>query len=287
MEIFKDLEQAHAFAWKNRMQERSVGLVPTMGALHDGHLSLVRQSVLTCDVTIATIFVNPTQFAPGEDLAKYPRTLETDLEGLRAAGASAVVLPDANEVYPTDFSTSINPPSVASVLEGEHRPSHFAGVATIVLKLFNLIPASHAFFGQKDFQQFRVIEAMVRDLNVPIELVACPIVREDDGLAMSSRNRYLNDQERLRALRLSAALAEAQELANQGKFDLQAIENRMQQSLAGNSDSPGVDSVDYAVVVSPRTLRPVADDRESAIALIAAWVGKTRLIDNRLLKNGH
>lgn len=284
MEILKDFDEAYAFAWKKRMLGRTVGLVPTMGALHDGHLSLVHASKKACDETVATIFVNPTQFAPGEDLARYPRTLEADLESLEHAGADAVFLPDAEAVYPPEFSTTIVPPAVAGVLEGEHRPSHFAGVATIVLKLFHLIPASDAFFGQKDFQQFCVIDAMVRDLNVPIRLVACPIVREPDGLAMSSRNRYLSDQERKRALTLSTALQVAEQSVTEGQTDFSQVEAQMRNVLDGNSDNPGVDDVDYAVVVSANTLRPVQDPNESAIALIAARVGKTRLIDNRFLR---
>lgn len=287
MEILKDLDEAYAFAWKRRLRGRTIGLVPTMGALHQGHLSLVHASKKSCEDTVATIFVNPTQFAPGEDLAKYPRTLEADLESLQRAGADAVFLPDAESVYPPGLSTSIDPPAVASVLEGEHRPSHFAGVATIVLKLFHMVPASHAFFGQKDYQQFCVIESMVRDLNVPIHLVACPIVRETDGLAMSSRNRYLGDHERVRALTLSAALQVAEKSLIPEQTDFSQVEAQMRGVLDGNADNPGVDAVDYAVVVSPRTLRPVQTSDDGAIALVAARVGQTRLIDNRLLRSAN
>lgn len=283
MQILETTEQAHAFVWQRRRQGATVGLVPTMGALHEGHLSLVRNSVERCDHTVATIYVNPTQFAPGEDLSKYPRTLDADLEGLRREGAAAVFLPESDEIYPAGFSTFVQPPEVARMLEGEFRPSHFQGVATVVLKLFNILPATHAFFGQKDYQQLRVIESMVRDLNVAIEIVPCPIVRDADGLALSSRNRYLDDDERKRALRLSEALAQAEDAAAGGQRDVSAIEGMMHAVLNSAGSGLGVDVIDYAKVVDSVTLRPIKQIEDQAIALIAAKVGSTRLIDNRLL----
>ena len=185
---------------------KSVGLVPTMGALHQGHLSLVRRAKSDCDVAVATIFVNPTQFAPHEDFSRYPRTLESDLAALAAAKCDLVFVPSREEMYPPAASTFVEPPQVAQPLEGVFRPGHFRGVATVVLKLFNIIPADKAYFGQKDFQQALVIQRMVADLNVPVQVVVCPIIREPDGLAMSSRNRYLSPSERQQGLALSRAL---------------------------------------------------------------------------------
>src|SRR5262245_41735614 len=192
-----------------RRQGRSVGLVPTMGALHAGHLSLVEIARRRADVVVATIFINPTQFGPSEDFRKYPRTLETDLQALSSVGCDLVFVPSPDEIYPHGFSTYIEPPAVAAPLEGVCRPGHFRGVATVVLKLFNLIPAHFACFGQKDYQQLLVIRRMVEDLALPIEIVACPTVHEQDGLAMSSRNRYLSPAQRQQALGLSQALARA------------------------------------------------------------------------------
>ncbi|MCO8120647.1 pantoate--beta-alanine ligase [Stieleria sp. TO1_6] len=282
MQILKTPEQVYAFVWGLRRQGASVGVVPTMGALHAGHLSLVNASQQYCDHSVATIFVNPTQFAPGEDLDKYPRTLEADLEGLAASGAAAVFLPEPQVIYPPGYSTAVLPPDVARCLEGQYRPEHFQGVATIVLKLFHLIPATHAFFGQKDYQQLRVIESMVRDLNVPIEIIGCPIVRDPDGLAMSSRNRYLNPSERSRALRLSQALDRAESQLATGETDPRIIEQQMRSVLDGGDSHQGVDSIDYATVVDWRSLQPVDKISGAVVALIAAHVGSTRLIDNRL-----
>lgn len=287
MELLKTIKSAHEYVWSARMAGRSVGLVPTMGALHRGHLSLVEASEAVCDKTVATIFVNPTQFGPEEDLARYPRTLESDLKGLEDAGAAAVFLPDNQMMYPSGFSTSIRTPDVASVLEGVYRPEHFSGVATVVMKLFQILPASHAFFGQKDYQQFAVIQSMVRDLNVAIELVSCPIIRETDGLAMSSRNRYLSDDERTRAVLLSQSLEAAQGMVDDGVTQVLEIEERMRGILQPLEPGAGVDEIDYAVVVNPSTLGPVSDLRLGSIALIAARVGSTRLIDNRVLTVTH
>ncbi|PAY18602.1 pantoate--beta-alanine ligase [Rhodopirellula sp. SM50] len=283
MQILRTTEQAAELVWQWRRRDASVGLVPTMGALHEGHLSLARTSVGHCDHTVATIFVNPTQFAPHEDLSRYPRTLDADLEGLRREGVSAVFVPESDDIYPPGFSTSVQPPRVAQSLEGEFRPTHFQGVATVVLKLFHILPTTHAFFGQKDYQQLCVIRAMVRDLNVPIEIVACPTVRETDGLAMSSRNRYLNAEQRIRALRLFAALDAAEHAVHDGQRDAAEIERVMQATLLADGPEQGVDSIDYAKLVDAQTLQPIQQLDDRAVALIAAKVGSTRLIDNRLV----
>ena len=202
-----------------RNARKTIGLVPTMGALHEGHLSLVRQSLAETDETIVTIFVNPSQFAAGEDLDRYPRTLDGDLEKLTAVGVQHVFVPENTLMYPPSFSTSVVAPKVAAVLEGEFRPTHFSGVATVVLKLLNMSRADVAFFGQKDYQQACVIKAMVDDLNVNTRVRVCPIVREADGLALSSRNRYLDAEQRETALVLQKTLQHVRELISSGQND--------------------------------------------------------------------
>lgn len=269
-------------AWcvSQRANEQSIGLVPTMGALHEGHLSLVRKAKQQCDVCVATIFVNPTQFAPTEDLSRYPRPLDRDLEMLAREGVEAVFLPNDEVMYPDGFGTYVTPPPIGLPLEGISRPEHFRGVATVVMKLFQIIPADQAFFGQKDFQQLRVIEDMTRDLNVPIEVVPCEIVREPDGLAMSSRNRYLNDDERERALSISRSIDIAAEMADRGVRLVSEINDAMQAALKP------CDTIDYAVIANTRTLQPLqtlSGIPGHDVVLIAARVGKTRLIDNRIL----
>lgn len=265
-----------------RMLQRAgkmVGLVPTMGALHEGHLSLVRRAKSECEVAVATIFVNPTQFAPNEDFSKYPRTPEADLQLLGSANCDLVFVPSREEMYPKDASTFVEPPQVAQPLEGAFRPAHFRGVATIVLKLFNIIPADKAYFGQKDFQQALVIQRMVGDLNLPVQVVVCPIIREADGLAMSSRNRYLSSSEREQALALSRALNLVQEQVSRGVRDASILKGQMQEVL----ETAGIVRVDYATIADQKTLAEVTRLDRPAVALIAAFVGTTRLIDNCLL----
>lgn len=247
-----------------------------MGALHEGHLSLARASVAETDVTVATIFVNPTQFAPGEDLSKYPRQLEADLKLLAEAGVQYVFNPQAETMYPPNSSTSIAPPKISRKLEGEFRPTHFGGVATIVLKLFNIVGPNVAFFGQKDFQQVAVVSQMVRDLNVPVEIRTCPIVRDTDGLALSSRNIYLSKDEREIALTINKTLAHVQKQIEDGQRDGFEVVTEMRQMLIDG----GVSSIDYAAVVDPLTLESSDPIQLPVALLIAVYVGKTRLIDN-------
>lgn len=258
---------------------RRVGVVPTMGALHDGHLSLVAASRAACDATVVTIFVNPTQFGPNEDFSRYPRTLEADLAKLAAAGADYAFVPEVAEMYPAGATTSVEPGDVAKPLEGQFRPGHFRGVATIVLKLFQAVPADAAFFGQKDFQQQLVVRQMVADLLLPIEIVVCPIVREPDGLAMSSRNVYLSADERRKALSLSRALQAAESLVAKAERDAANIAAQMRATLR----AAGVESIDYATVVDAKTLAAIDRIESTAVALIAARIGTTRLIDNAIL----
>jgi pantoate--beta-alanine ligase len=274
MQVFHDIDEARQSVEQAKRIGR-VGLVPTMGALHQGHGSLMRRSVQECQATFATIFVNPTQFAAGEDLGKYPRTLKADLELCESIGVDGVLVPEVAQVYPPGYSTSVNPPKVAIDLEGKFRPEHFGGVATVVLKLFQMIPATHAYFGRKDYQQWRVIEHMVRDFNVPIQIVGCPIVRDSDGLAMSSRNVYLSPSDRDRALTLSATLARVRAMYESGQRDVGSIEEAMQKQL-----QPQVDQIDYAVVRHSQTLQSIDVIEGPAVVLIATRVGSTRLIDN-------
>nr|WP_068263303.1 pantoate--beta-alanine ligase [Rubripirellula obstinata] len=288
METIQTCDKIRDLVLKLRGQGQTVGLVPTMGALHDGHLSLVHQSLAQCDHTVVSIFVNPTQFGPSEDLAKYPRTLDRDLQLLEDASQlkhsssngdvrkPIAFVPANDEMYPAGYSTTVDPPSIAMPLEGEFRPGHFRGVATVVLKLFAAAPANVAFFGRKDFQQFKVIQRMTRDLNLGVELRACDTVREPDGLALSSRNRYLSPSDRTRALSLSKALSACEDLINKGIRDVDHLTQAMHRELAN------LDKIDYAVVVNSETLLPIDKIQGSVVALIAAHVGGTRLIDNRV-----
>lgn len=258
----------------------TIGLVPTMGALHEGHLSLVRAARQSCDTVIVSIFVNPIQFGPSEDFARYPRNLEADLSLLEQENADLAFAPSAEEMYPeTGSGTFVEVPGISDRLDGAFRPGHFRGVATVVSKLFHITWPDLAFFGQKDAAQVAVLRAMVRDLNFPIEIVVCPTVREEDGLAMSSRNRYLSSPERGQAAALYRALSAARAMAERGArsgSDLRAtILREMQNQLQSR--------VEYTEVVAPDTLKPVEDVSAGALLAVAAWVGVTRLIDNVVL----
>ena len=276
MRVIASSAETYAFVDRMRTDGKRIGLIPTMGALHEGHLSLVRLAKKNCDVAIATIFVNPTQFGPNEDFQKYPRTLEQDLDALRNCGCDLVFTPTNDQMYPAGHSTYVEPPNVASNWEGKIRPGHFRGVTTIVLKLLQIIPAHVGYFGRKDYQQVAVIRGMVRDLNLPIVIEACETIREPDGLAMSSRNRYLSAEDRRRALGLSRALGSAQRLIENGCTSGSQIEQCMRDALL----AAPVDSIDYAAIVHPETLEPVESILSPVVGMIAARVGTTRLIDN-------
>ncbi len=259
-----------------RRAQRCVGLVPTMGALHAGHLSLVEAAQAECDVTVVTIFVNPAQFGPREDLRQYPRSLDEDLARLSELGVAMAFVPEVEEVYPPGFSTFIEPPRVAQPWEGRCRPGHFRGVATVVFKLFQMAAADIAYFGEKDYQQYLVIRQMAVDLNLPMEIRACPIVREADGLAMSSRNRYLDAAGRRQAAALSRSLEAARELFAGGQRNAPQMEAAMRREL----QQAGITRIDYAAICHPQTLEPLETVDQAARALLAAYIGPTRLIDN-------
>jgi pantoate--beta-alanine ligase len=256
-----------------------LGFVPTMGALHEGHLSLVRAARASTDVVATSIFVNPTQFGPAEDLAKYPRSFERDCELLEREGVELLFAPPVEEMYPAGAMTWVTVEGLSERLDGRSRPGHFRGVATVVAKLFHVVEPDAAFFGQKDAAQVVVIRRMVRDLNLPVEIVVCPIVREADGLAMSSRNAYLNGEQRKRALVLHRSLLRVQQLADAGELDAGRL------VAAGRAEFAGKNSVrlDYFEIVDPETLDPIENVSGGALVAVAAFVGSTRLIDNVLL----
>ncbi len=254
----------------------TVGFVPTMGALHEGHLSLVRTSVEECDRTVVSIYVNPTQFGPEEDLEEYPRRLEEDCRTAEHNGADMVFHPTDANMYPERFCTYVVQEGLTEVLEGEFRPTHFRGVLTIVCKLLNSVPADRAYFGRKDFQQTVVVRRMVRDLNVPVEIRILPTIREKDGLAVSSRNEYLSPEERRQAVCLHRALREARRLYEAGETDPEALRDAMSQIIK----AAPLAAAEYAEIVDERTLETPEKATDRAVAVLAVRVGDTRLIDN-------
>ncbi len=274
--VITDGQQLREAVLAARQTGQTVGLVPTMGALHEGHLSLLDRARSECDVTVVTVFVNPTQFGPGEDFHRYPRDLFADVAMLGRRGCNLVFAPGPDAMYPPGYSTTVDVGSLGQVLEGEHRPTHFRGVATIVMKLFQLAPSDRAYFGRKDYQQTLVIERMVADLNVPIDIRVCPIVREPDGLAMSSRNAYLSADERRRARSLSQSLHLAEELVAGGERDVAAVRSRMEQEI----DRAGGVKLQYIAFVADGTVTPVERIASPTTIALAALVGNTRLIDN-------
>ena len=265
-----------------RKAERSIGLVPTMGALHEGHLSLIRRARESCDVVVVSLFVNPTQFAPGEDLDAYPRDERHDAELAAAAGADLLFAPAVGEIYPDGFSTAVEVGGLTEVLEGAHRgPEHFRGVITVVAKLFNLVGPDVAFFGRKDAQQALVVARMARDLDFPVRIEVCPTVREPDGLALSSRNAYLRPPERRRAVALHRALVAAERSVAEGERDAHAVARAARDAMEPYGVEP-----EYLELVSPDTLSPVATIDGETLLAVAARVGAARLIDNTTVRPG-
>jgi pantoate--beta-alanine ligase len=259
-----------------RAEGHIIGLVPTMGALHTGHVALVERAKRECAPVIASIFVNPKQFGPKEDFAKYPRTLEADSEKLSAAGVDALFLPDAAEIYPNGFRTYVSVEGLSERLEGRSRPGHFRGVATVVMKLLEIVQPNFAYFGRKDAQQVRIISQMARDLNLDTEIVVCPIVRDADGLALSSRNAYLNVEERRAATVLRRALEAAREELRAGTRDSLQLQTTLRKVL----EAEPLAAVDYAEIVDADAFEPVTRVARPCYAVLAVFLGRTRLIDN-------
>lgn len=284
MEIIRTVEWMKQIARHARANERILGFVPTMGALHEGHLSLVRAAKIECSPVVASIFVNPKQFGPSEDFQKYPRQFEKDSAALEALGVDFLFVPSASDIYPDGFRTFVTVEDLSDRLEGRARPGHFRGVSTVVLKLFEIIQPRFAYFGRKDAQQLRILRQMTADLDLDTQLVACPIVREPDGLAMSSRNAYLKDDERRAAASLYRGLAAVKKEIEAGERDAVRLVHSLRRFFETDPDAKHNVTLDYAEIVDANSLEPVVTLRHSCLALIAAFVGKTRLIDNALIE---
>jgi pantoate--beta-alanine ligase len=279
VKIFATITETRAECRRARANGKRLGLVPTMGALHEGHLSLVRAAKAQCDTVVVSLFVNPTQFGPTEDLAKYPRPFERDRELLEKEGVAILFAPPVDEMYPKGEVTRVVVEGLSEKLDGRSRPGHFRGVTTVVSKLFHIIEPDIAFFGQKDAAQSAIIRRLVRDLNFPVEIVICPIVREPDGLAMSSRNVYLSTEDRQSALVLHRSLGLVEEKFRAGEKDAAQLIAIARQVFA---QKPQV-RLDYFEIVDPDTLDPVERIQQPALVAVAAYVGSTRLIDNLIL----
>jgi pantoate--beta-alanine ligase len=279
MKICHTIDEMRAARHAARREGKAVGLVPTMGALHEGHLSLVRMARAQCDLVVVSIFINPLQFGPHEDLAKYPRNFDRDRDLLEREGVEVIFAPTVEEMYPAGAITYVTVEALSDRLCGRSRPGHFRGVTTVVSKLFHIVEPDRAFFGQKDAAQSVIIRRMVRDLDIPVQVVIGPIVREPDGLAMSSRNAYLDASQRLSALVLHRSLLAVQERFDRGERKVQALIEAGKQVF---SEDPSV-RLDYLEIVDPETLDPVDDLSQRALVAVAAFVGKARLIDNVVL----
>jgi pantoate--beta-alanine ligase len=280
MNVIATISDMHAASRGVRAEGKLLGLVPTMGALHEGHLSLVRAAKSRCDAVTVSIFVNPTQFGPNEDFAKYPRSFERDRDLLAKEGVDFIFAPSVEEMYPAEAATWVTVEGMSERLCGRTRPGHFRGVTTVVAKLFHIVEPDRAFFGQKDAAQAAIIRRMVHDLNLPVEIVVCPIVREPSGLAMSSRNAYLSAEQKQSALVLYGLLKEIARRFRSGERDAASLIADGQQVVAGE---PSV-RLDYLEIVDPETLEPLPTVTRPALVAIAAFVGTTRLIDNVVLE---
>jgi len=277
VEIIEEIGKARDRCESIRKEGKTIGFVPTMGFFHEGHLSLMKRAREENDVVVVSIFVNPIQFGPQEDYERYPRDRERDVRLAQGVGVDILFIPKEEEMYPDGYSTYVEVVDLTEGLCGKSRPGHFKGVTTVVLKLFEIVRPHRAYFGKKDYQQFRVIERMTNDLNLPIEIVALPTVREKDGLAMSSRNVYLSDEERKSALSLYRSLMLAKELIDKGERSPTQIKKKMMEFILSH---PHVKKIDYIEIVDKYTLKPVKKVTENALIALAVWVGEARLIDN-------
>lgn len=277
--IITDISVMREIINREKSRNKKIGFVPTMGCLHEGHLSLIRQAKKDCDISVVSIFVNPIQFAPKEDYKKYPRDLEIDSILAKSAGCDLLFYPEPQKMYPSDYLTYVNVEKISEGLCGEFRPGHFKGVATVVEKLFNIIQPDIAYFGQKDYQQALIIKRMVKDLNMPLRIKVMPIVRAADGLALSSRNVYLNTQKREDALILYTALQKAKEMILKGEKDSQKVIAKIKEDISKIKSA----RIDYIAFVDAETLEPAIKINGRILAALAVWIGKTRLIDNNII----
>jgi len=280
MKIIKDVKEMFLTSQKEILNNKKIGFVPTMGALHDGHLSLIRQSKKDNDITIVSIFVNPTQFGPNEDFNKYPRTIEQDIELLEKENVDYLFLPNTKDMYSEGFETYVNLEKLPNHLCGLKRPGHFRGVATIVLKLFNIVRPHKSYFGQKDYQQYLIIKRMAEDLNCFVDIVMMPIVRESDGLAMSSRNRYLNQEQRKNATILFESLQLAKNEIKNGETNPKIIIEKMKNLILNKYLKA---KIDYIEIVDLNTLEELHTIKESCLIALAVFIGEARLIDNIII----
>jgi pantoate--beta-alanine ligase len=280
VEIIRTIAWMKEYARGARGEGRVIGLVPTMGALHEGHTALVKRARQECSRVIASVFVNPKQFGPKEDYTKYPRDLERDAKTLGEAGVDVLFAPETADVYPDGFRTYVHVEGISERLEGRSRPGHFRGVATVVLKLFEIVQPHFGYFGRKDAQQVRIIGEMVRDLNLDAEIVVCPVVREQDGLALSSRNAYLSAEERKAATVLHRALVVARNELSSGVRDAMQLQTVMRRII----EAEPLATMDYAEIVSADTFEPVVRMARPSYVVLAVFIGKTRLIDNLLIE---
>jgi pantoate--beta-alanine ligase len=282
MEVAKTIESVRSLVRAARSEGKTIGLVPTMGALHVGHISLIKAAAKDCDFVVVSIFVNPTQFGPGEDFDKYPRPMEADLEICRKAGVDAVFAPTPEQMYPAENITWVNIEKLTESLCGRSRPGHFRGVTTVCAKLFNIVTPDVAYFGQKDGQQAIVIERMVADLNMPLKIVVCPTVREPSGLAVSSRNQYLSEQQKKDAANIYKSLQRCRDMIDGGTRDARNIIAEMRKIL---QQVPSIE-IEYVSIVDPETLESIARIGGKVLAAVAVRIGPARLIDNILLDMG-
>jgi pantoate--beta-alanine ligase len=281
MEIIRTISWMKETVRQARAENHVIGFIATMGALHEGHLSLIRRARVDCSRVYASIFLNPTQFGPNEDLSRYPKTFESDVEKLTAAGVEVLFAPEINEIYPPGFRTYVKVEGLSERLEGRSRPGHFRGVATVVLKLLEIVQQQFAYFGRKDAQKVRILQQMATDLNLNVEIVVCPIVREGDGLALSSRNTYLNSEERRAATVLQRALDEARRELNAGTRDALQLQTALRKILSNET----LARVDYVKMVDAESFEPVTSiGARPVYALLAVFIGKTRLIDNLFIE---
>jgi pantoate--beta-alanine ligase len=281
MRIIKNIKEMQATSMGLLREGKTIGFVPTMGALHEGHLSLLRAAKKDNDIVVVSIFVNPLQFGPMEDFERYPRDLEGDSEKLRKEGVDILFFPDMRDMYPSDFRTYVEVQGLSEKLCGAFRPGHFRGVATVVTKLFNIVKPSRAYFGAKDYQQTVIIKRLVNDLNMDIEVIVCPTVREPDGLAMSSRNLYLNPEERRAALVIYRTLQEVAGLIKKGEKNPEVLKRHALKALGSE---PLVSSIDYAGIYDPESLEEVSEIKGRVLIAIALRIGQTRLIDNIMVE---